>query len=70
MDHKVLGWIQIIGGILALLPSGRIGYSGMMGMMGYGSYNLISSSGGVAATILALLFIISGVHYVTHKNKK
>jgi len=34
MDYKVLGWLQIIGGILALLFSGGIGVSGMMGMMG------------------------------------
>lgn len=39
MNHKIIGWIQIIGGLLALLSSGGIGYSGMMGMMGYGSYS-------------------------------
>ncbi|MDP3734782.1 MAG: hypothetical protein Q8R37_06130 [Nanoarchaeota archaeon] len=70
MDHKVLGWIQIIGGIIALLPSGRIGYSGMMGMMGYGGYDMMSSGSGIGVTILALMFIITGVHYLTHKNKK
>ena len=33
MDHKTLGWVLIVGGIAALLSSGRIGYSGMVGMM-------------------------------------
>ena len=62
MDYKVLGWIQIVGGVLALLSSGRVGYTGMMGMMGY--------YGGLGVTILAVLFIITGIHYVTKKDKK
>ena len=73
MDSKTLGWIQIIGGVLALLSSGRVGYTGMMGMMGYyGGYNMMSYGGGLGGTILAILFIITGIHYVTKKdlNKK
>ena len=71
MDYKTLGWIQIIGGALALLSAGRIGYTGMMGMMGYyGGYNLMSTGSGLGVSILALLFIITGIHYVTKKRHK
>ncbi|MEK6900284.1 MAG: hypothetical protein AABX05_04115 [Nanoarchaeota archaeon] len=71
MDRKVLGWIQITGGVLALLFSGRIGYSGMMGMMGYyGGYNMMSYGGGIGVTILAILAIVSGIHHVTKKDTK
>ena len=69
MDYKTLGWIQIIGGVLALLSSGRVGYTGMMGMMGYYSgYNMMSYGGGLGVSILAILFIISGIHYVSKKD--
>ena len=73
MNYKTLGWIQIIGGALALLFSGRVGYTGMMGMMGYyDGYDMMSVGGGLGVTILAVLFIIIGVHYATKKdaNKK
>ena len=71
MDHKTLGWIQIIGGALALLSAGRIGYTGMMGMMGYyGGYNMVNVGGGLGVTILAILFIINGIHHITKENKK
>ena len=73
MDHKTLGWIEIVGGALALLSSGRVGYSGMMGMMGYsGGYNMMSYGGGLGVTILALVLIITGIHHVskdTHKKR-
>ncbi len=70
MDHKTLGWIQIIGGALALLSAGRVGYSGMMGMMGfYGGYNMMTMGSGLGVTILAVLFIISGIHFVTKKTQ-
>lgn len=70
MDTKTLGWIQIIGGVLSLLFAGRLGYSGMMGMMGfYGGYDMMAVGNGLGATILAILFIVTGIHYVTKKNK-
>lgn len=70
MDYKTLGWIQIVGGSLALLSAGRIGYTSMMGMMGYyGGYNMMNVGGGLGVTVLALLFIITGIHYVTKKQK-
>ena len=48
MNYKTLGWIQIIGGALALLFSGRVGYTGMMGMMGYyGGYNMMTMGSGL-----------------------
>lgn len=69
MDYKTLGWIQIIGGALALLSAGRIGYAGMMGMMGYyGGYNMMNVGGGLGVTILAILFIVNGIHHVTKTN--
>ncbi|HLD79953.1 MAG TPA: hypothetical protein VJA18_05310 [Candidatus Nanoarchaeia archaeon] len=69
MDHKVLGWIHIIGGALALLSAGRVGYTGMMGMMGYyGGYNMVDVGGGLGVSILAILFIVTGIHHVTKKN--
>ncbi len=73
MDYKTLGWVQIIGGTLALLSSGRVGYTGMMGMMGYyGGYNMMNTGSGLGVTVLAVLFIVTGVYYVTKKdaNKK
>ena len=57
MDNKTLGWIQIIGGSLALLFAGRIGYGGMMGF--YTEYNMMSYGGGMGTTNLAILFIVS-----------
>jgi len=70
MDNKTLGWIQIIGGALALLFAGRIGYGGMMGMMGfYGGYNMMSYGGGIGTTILAILFIINGIYLVNNKKR-
>ena len=42
MDNKILGGIQIIGGILALLyPGGGLGFGGMMGMTGFGGTNMM-----------------------------
>ena len=71
MDYKTLGWIHIIGGALALLSSGRVGYTGMMGMMGYyGGYNMMDVGGGLGVTILAILFIVTGIHHVTKDSKK
>ncbi len=73
MDSRTLGWVQIIGGVFVLLFAGRIGYAGMMGMMGfYGGYNMVSTGSGLGVTILAILFIVTGIHYVTKKeaNKK
>ena len=73
MDSRTLGWVQIIGGVFVLLFAGRIGYAGMMGMMRfYGGYNMVSTGSGLGVTILAILFIVTGIHYVTKKeaNKK
>ena len=71
MDTKIVGWIQIIGGALTLLTAGRIGYGGMMGMMGfYGGYNMMTMGSGLGVTILAVLFIVNGIHYVTKKSHK
>ncbi len=70
MDYKTLGWIQIVGGVLALLFSGRVGYTGMMGMMGYyDGYNMMTMGSGLGVTILAILFIVIGTHYVSHKKR-
>lgn len=64
MDTKMVGGIQIFGGILALLfPGGGVG---MMGMMGFGGTMM---GGGWAVTILALLFILTGIHNVTEKKR-
>ncbi len=64
MDAKLVGWLQIIGGALALLfPGGGVN---MMGMMGFGGYSMMG--GGLAVTIFALLFIIMGIHHVTEKK--
>jgi len=66
MDSKTIGWIQIIGGALALIyPGGGLGFGGMMGMMGFGG---VSMNGGWAVTILALLFIVTGIFNVTEKR--
>lgn len=64
MDAKLLGWLQIIGGALALVFPG--GGMNMMGMMGFGGYSMMG--GGWAVTIFALLFIIMGIHHVTEKK--
>ena len=64
MDAKTLGWLQIVGGALALVFPG--GGMNMMGMMGFGGYNMMG--GGLAVTIFALLFIIMGIHHVTEKK--
>ncbi len=63
MDTKILGWIQIVGGVLALLyPGGGVG---MMGMMGFGGSMM---GGGIAVTLLALVMIVTGIHFVTEKK--
>ncbi len=63
MDNKILGWIQIVGGVLALLyPGGGVG---MMGMMGFGGSMM---GGGFAVTLLALLFIVTGIFTVAGKK--
>lgn len=65
MDAKVLGWIQIVGGALALVfPGGGVNMMGMMGFAGYGPM-----MGGWSVTIFALLFIIMGIHHVTETGK-
>ena len=64
MDTKIVGWIQIVGGTLALLfPGGGVG---MMGMMGFGTGTMMG--GGWAVTLLSLLFIVNGIHYLTKKS--
>lgn len=66
MENKTIGWIQIVGGVLALIfPGGGLGFMGMMGMMGFSGGAMM---GGWAVTILALLFIITGIHHVTKKR--
>mgnify|MGYP001558248737 CR=1 FL=1 len=71
MDSRTLGWVQIVGGVFVLLFAGRIGYTGMMGMMGfYGGYNMMSTGSGLGTTILAILFIVTGINYVTKKQVK
>lgn len=71
MDHKTLGLILTVGGILALLFSGGVGYGGMMGMMGFASgYGMFALGNGLGVTILAILFIILGVHYTTKDKRK
>lgn len=63
MDKKIVGWIQIVGGALALLfPGGGVG---MMGMMGFGTTMM---GGGWAVTLLALIVIITGIFTVTDKK--
>ncbi|MEK6886326.1 MAG: hypothetical protein AABW88_00690 [Nanoarchaeota archaeon] len=57
MDQKTLGWIEIIGGALSILYSGGTGY----GMMRFGMMN---TAGGLAVTILSILFIIAGIHHL------
>ncbi|HIH11502.1 TPA: hypothetical protein HA241_04895 [Candidatus Woesearchaeota archaeon] len=65
MDTKVVGWIQIGGGVLALLfPGGGVG---MMGMMGFGGGTMMG--GGWAVTLLALIFIVTGVFNLTGNKK-
>ncbi|HIH15320.1 MAG TPA: hypothetical protein HA360_00215 [Nanoarchaeota archaeon] len=71
MNHKGIGWIQIIGGFLALLTSGGIGYNGMMGMMGFTSgYSMMSYGSGISVSIIAIVLIIMGVHHITEKKSK
>ncbi len=70
MDHKTLGLVLIVGGVLALLFSGGVGYGGMMGMMGLSrSYGLFAIGNGLGVTILAVMFIILGIHYSTKNSK-
>jgi len=65
MDAKTIGWIQIVGGALALLyPGGGVG---MMGMMGFGGTMM---GGGWAVTLLALVFIITGIFNVGVTERK
>ncbi len=64
MDRKTMGWIKIIGGVLAILfAGGNAGY----GMMGYG-YGMMSGGNTLSIAILGLLFIISGVHHISDKK--
>ena len=51
-----------------MLTSGRVGYGGMMGMMGYGEYNMMAYGSGIAVSLLALVIIISGVQHLTEKK--
>ena len=63
MDTKMLGWIQIVGGALALLyPGGGLGFGGMMG------YGGVTMRGGFAVTIVALLFVITGIYQVSYEK--
>ena len=64
MNHKILGWIQLTGGILALLFSGQLGYSGMQTMMGFGTFNMNTGTG-LAVLILSLLALSSGIYHIT-----
>jgi hypothetical protein len=61
MDEKTFGWIEIIGGVLALLYSGGTGY----GMMRFG---MMTTTGGLSITILSLLFIIAGIYHLNRKH--
>ncbi len=61
MNKKTLGWIQIVGGVLALLFPGG---TSMMSMMGLGSSMM---AGGWAVLLLGVLFIITGVDNVSKK---
>ncbi|MBI2146724.1 hypothetical protein HYU22_05285 [Candidatus Woesearchaeota archaeon] len=64
MDTKVVGWIQIVGGALALLyPGGGVN---MMSMMGFSGTMI---GGGWAVTIFALLFIITGIYFITDRKR-
>ncbi len=64
MDTKTIGWIQIVGGALALLfPGGGVG---LMGMMGFGGSMM---GGGWAVTLLALVFIITGIFNVVVRKR-
>jgi len=58
MDAKTLGWIQIVGGVLALVAPG-----GSIGMMRYSSSNW-------GVTILSVLFIIMGIHHLMEAGTK
>ncbi len=69
MNRKLMGWIQIWGGILAFLFSGGIGFNGMLGMMS-GSYSMMDYGSGFAVSILALVFIISGIYKTIDKKSK
>ncbi len=63
MDTKIIGWIQIVGGALALLfPGGGVG---MMGMMGFGGSMM---GGGWAVTLLALVIIVTGIFNVIERK--
>ena len=65
MDKQIIGWVQIVGGALALLfPGGGVG---MMGMMGFGAGTMMG--GGWAVTLLALVFIITGIFNVVEKKR-
>ncbi len=61
MDVKTLGWIEVVGGVLAVLYSGGTGYS----MMRFG---MMSATGGLSVTILGLLFIVLGIHHLSGKK--
>ena len=59
MDPKTLGTIQLIGGLLAFFSSFGFGFMG--GMMFFGGWGV---------TILAALFVITGIHHLTEVHKK
>jgi len=64
MNTKTIGWTQIVGGALALLfPGGGVG---MMGVIGFGAGTMMSR--GWAVTLLALVFIITGIFNVAEKK--
>ncbi len=68
MKAVVLGWIQIVGGVLALLFSGKAGFAGMMQMAGVTGDALGAS--GFAIIVLSLVIITSGIYHATEKGKK
>ena len=69
MDNKTLGWIQIIGGALALLFAGRIGYGGMMGMM-YGNYGYGMMFFGWLYGILVFVALVFLIVWLAKQIKK
>ena len=63
INRKTMGWVKIVGGVLAILFAG--GNSGY-GMMGYGT-GMMSGGNTLSITILSLILIISGIHHLTSK---
>jgi len=64
MNEKTLGWIELIGGILAISFSGG---GGSYGMMGYG-YGMMSGGNTLSITLISLMFVISGIWRITKKR--